>query len=110
MRPTSGWQKIDRWCCVSHPCGLKALQLVFTALGTIAVVGGFLFRIDEVVTVQGQLHAVEGSTEVMTPSGGQVAQVFFKDGEFVPKGKLLLKYDTTAAAKEAETLNKHDLT
>lgn len=86
------------------PVWAKSLAVVFTALGTIAVVGGFLFRIDEVVTVQGQLNAVEGSTDVMTPSGGQVAQVFFKDGEFVPKGKLLLKYDTTAAAKEAETL------
>jgi len=88
------------------PVWAKSLAAVFISLGTLAIVGGFLFKIDEVVTVQGQLQAVDGSAEVMTPIGGQVDEVFFKDGEFVEKGKLLVRFDTTAAAKESETLTR----
>ncbi|MCP9909687.1 biotin/lipoyl-binding protein [Cyanobium sp. BA20m-p-22] len=54
-----------------------------------------LFKIDEVVTVQGQLQSIGGSVELKTPVGGKVAEVFFKDGQTVRKGQLLLiRFDT----------------
>ena len=46
----------------------------------------FLFRIDEVVTVQGQLKSIGGTVDVESPAGGRVSEVLFEDGGFVEKG------------------------
>ena len=70
----------------------------------IAVASSILFKIDEVVTVAGQLESVSGNTEVKTPAGGKVSQVFFKDGQKVSKGDLLLKFDTRQAQAQKNTL------
>lgn len=86
------------------PVWAQALTGVIVAIGTLGVLGSVLFKIDEVVTVQGQLQSIGGSVEVKTPAGGQVEQVFFKDGDRVKKGQLLLRFDTREAAKEAATL------
>ena len=63
-----------------------------------------MFRIDEVVTVQGQLKSIGGTVEVETPAGGRISDVFFEDGEIVKKGQLLLRFDTRKAAAEKELL------
>lgn len=65
-----------------------------------------LFKIDEVVTVQGQLQSIGGSVELKTPVGGKVAEVFFKDGQTVRKGQLLIRFDTRKAADERRTLKQ----
>jgi HlyD family secretion protein len=65
-----------------------------------------VFKIDEVVTVQGQLQSIGGSVEVKSPAGGKVAEVFFKDGQTVGKGQLLLRFDTRQAADEQRTLKQ----
>jgi HlyD family secretion protein len=104
---TNDWLAKNRSLVLRQsPVWAQSLAAVVISLGTLVVIGGFLFRIEEVVTVQGQLNAVGGSTEVMTPAGGQVDQVYAKDGEFVRRGTLLVRFDTTAAAKEAETLKR----
>ena len=58
------------------PVWAQSMAAIMIGLGGLAVVGGILFRIDEVVTVQGQLKSIGGTVEVKSPAGGQVAEVF----------------------------------
>ncbi len=88
------------------PVWVQSMTIIFVSLGTLAVAGGIFFKIDEVVTVQGQLESIGGTVEVKTPAGGRVAQVLFKDGDVVEKGELLLSFDTSKAAYEKETLTR----
>ena len=86
------------------PVWAQSLAVLLASLGTIAVVGSFLFKIDEVVTVSGQLESVGGTVEVKTPAGGRVAKVLFKDGELVEQGQLLIVFDTREAMDEKVSL------
>lgn len=88
------------------PVWAQSMAAIVIGLGTVVVVGGFVFKIDEVVTVQGQLQSIGGSVEVKSPVGGKVAEVFFKDGQTVRKGQLLLRFDTRQAADEQRTLKQ----
>ena len=86
------------------PVWAQSLALIFISLGGIAIVGGVFFRIDEVVSVKGQLKTIGGTVEVMTPAGGRVAEVLFEDGDYVEKGKLLMRFDTRRAISDKEML------
>ena len=88
------------------PVWAQSFAVLLVSLGSIALAGGIFFRIDEVVTVGGQLKSIGGTVEVMTPAGGRVAKVFFSDGEVVQKGQLLLKFDTRRAASQKNMLIK----
>ncbi len=103
----------DRWLARNRslvlrqtPIWAQSLTGILVGLGSIAVLGGVLFRIDEVVSVKGQLQAISGSTDVKTPAGGKVAAVFFQDGQFVEKGHLLLRFDTREAADQKTMLSR----
>ena len=82
------------------------MAALMVALGGIALVGGIFFKIDEVVSVQGQLKSIGGTVEVETPAGGRVAEVFFKDGDSVTSGQLLVRFDTRKALEESSTLKR----
>ena len=88
------------------PVWAQSLAALMIGLGGIAVVGGILFRIDEVVTVQGQLKSIGGTVDVKTPAGGLVAEVLFQDGETVAKGQKLLRFDTRQASNQKATLTR----
>ena len=88
------------------PVWAQSLAAILIGLSTTAVLGGILFRIDEVVTVQGQLKSIGGTVEVKTPAGGRVAEVLFSDGEAVTKGQPLLRFDTRQATDEKQTLTR----
>ena len=88
------------------PIWAQSLAAILIGLSTTAVIGGILFRIDEVVTVQGQLKSIGGTVEVKTPAGGRVAEVLFSDGEVVRKGQPLMRFDTRQATDEKETLTQ----
>ena len=88
------------------PVWAQSLSAILIGLGTTAVLGGILFRIDEVVTVQGQLKSIGGTVEVKTPAGGRVAEVLFSDGDTVRKGQPLLRFDTRQATDEKQTLTR----
>ena len=88
------------------PVWAQSLAALMIGLGGIAVVGGIFFRIDEVVTVQGQLKSIGGTIEVKTPAGGRVAEVLFQDGDNVVKGQKLLQFDTRQAASEKASLTR----
>ena len=87
------------------PVWAQSLVVIFIAMGSIAVFGAIFFKIDEVITVSGQLEAINGTTDVKTPAGGKVAAVFFKDGELIRKGQKLVRFDTRQAADEKATLS-----
>lgn len=88
------------------PVWAQSLAAILIGLSTTAVLGGILFRIDEVVTVQGQLKSIGGTVEVKTPAGGRVAEVLFSDGDTVRKGQPLLRFDTRKATDEKQTLTR----
>ncbi|WP_115125940.1 HlyD family secretion protein [Synechococcus sp. GEYO] len=88
------------------PVWAQSLAGLLVGLGSLALIGGFVFRIDEVVTVQGQLKSIGGTVEVKTPAGGRVAEVLFNDGEAVEAGQLLMKFDTRQAADEKILLTR----
>ena len=105
--------KVDSWLTKNSslvlrqtPRWAQGLAVVFIAMGTTAVVAGVLFRIDEVITVQGQLASNSGNQEVKTPVGGKVQQVLFRDGEMVRRGQLLMRFDTRQAVDEKATLTE----
>ena len=101
----SSWLERNRNLVLRQtPVWAQSMAAILIGLGGLAVAGGILFRIDEVVTVQGQLKSIGGTVEVKSPAGGQVAEVFFKDGDVVKKGSLLLRFDTRQAVEEKSTL------
>ena len=88
------------------PVWAQSLAGLMIGLGSIAIIGSIVFRIDEVVTVQGQLKSIGGTVEVKTPAGGRVAEVLFRDGETVEKGQMLLRFDTRQAADQKATFTR----
>lgn len=88
------------------PIWAQSLAAMLVSLGVITVAAGFLLKIDEVVTVQGQLQSIGGTVKVKTPAGGRVDEVLFNDGDLVEKGQLLVKFDTREAADSKDTLTR----
>ena len=88
------------------PVWAQSLATIVIGLTVTGVAAGLLFRIDEVVTVTGQLESIGGSVEVKTPTGGKVSEVLFKDGSVVRKGQPLVRFDTRQAATDKSTMNK----
>ena len=88
------------------PRWAQGLAGVLIGLSSIAIIGGIFFRIDEVVTVNGQLKSIGGSVDVKTPAGGRVFKVFYDDGQVIKKGDKLIQFDTTRAAEQKITVLK----
>lgn len=88
------------------PVWAKSLVTLLLSLGSVAVLGGIFIRIDEVITVSGQLKSIGGTVEVETPVGGKVETVHFNDGELVEKGQLLVSFDTREASEQKKTLTR----
>ena len=86
------------------PVWAQSLTAIVLSLASIGVIAGIFFRIDEVVTVDGQLKSIGGTVDVATPAGGQISKIYFKDGETVSKGQLLLTFDTRQASEQKSTL------
>ena len=86
------------------PKWAQGLAITMLSLGSLMVIGGIVFRIDEVVTVQGQLKSIGGTTEVKTPVGGKVSSVFIKEGMYVKEGQLIMVFDTDEALAQKTAL------
>ena len=106
-------QSAERWLARNRslvlrqtPVWAQSLAAIMIGLGVSAVTAGLVFRIDEVVTVTGQLESLGGSVDVKTPSGGKIDEVLFQDGSFVQKGQLLVRFDTRQAATDRATSRK----
>ena len=88
------------------PIWAQSLITIVISLAGITVAASIIFKIDEVITVSGQLTSMSGSTDVKTPVGGKVIDVFVKDGQFVEKGQLLMRFDTTQASAQKATVTR----
>ena len=86
------------------PVWANSLIAMLMSLGAISVLGGVFIRIDEVITVGGQLKSIGGTVEVKTPAGGKVQKVFYVDGQFVEKDDLLVQFDITEPLEQQKTL------
>ena len=86
------------------PVWAQSLAVLMICLGSVSVLVGIFVRIDEVVSVSGQLKSIGGTVEVETPAGGQISAVLFKDGQSVSKGQLLVRFDTREAEERKRTL------
>ena len=106
-------QSAERWLARNRslvlrqtPVWAQSLATIVVSLGLSGIAAGLLFRIDEVVTVTGQLESLGGSVEVKTPAGGKIASVLFQDGSIVRKGQPLVRFDTRQAATDQATNSK----
>ena len=102
--------QLQRWLAKNRslvlrqtPFWAQSITCIVIGLGGIVIIGGYLFKIDEVVTVNGQLEPISGTTDIKTPVGGKISKVFISDGDIVKKGELLLAYDTTQASSDKAT-------
>lgn len=86
------------------PIWANSLIVLMLSLGSMAVLGGIFIRIDEVITVGGQLKSIGGTVDIKTPASGRVAEVYVSDGELVKKGQPLIRFDTRRAMEEKKTL------
>ena len=92
VRQTSKWGQI--------------FLLSLVGLGATAFITAWLYRIDEVITVQGRLVPKQGGVEVKSPFNGQLEELLVKNGEKVEKGKLLLRFDVERTKARKATLEK----
>lgn len=88
------------------PFWAQSMAGIVITLGITAVGAGIFFRIDEIITVTGQLEAISGKVDVKNPAGGKVAEVMFKDGSIVKKGQPLIRFDTRQAQVDVATNKK----
>lgn len=88
------------------PIWAKSLIVMLLSLGSIGVLGGIFIRIDEIISVPGQLKSIGGTVEVKTPAGGKIENVYYEDGQVVEKGDLLVQFDITEALERQKTLTK----
>lgn len=92
VRQTSKWGQI--------------FLLSLVGIGATAFITAWLYRIDEVITVQGRLVPQDGGVEVKGPISGQLAELAVKNGQSVNKGETLLKYDVKAAEDQVSTIKE----
>ncbi len=92
VRQTSKWGQI--------------FLLSLVGLGATVFATAWLYRIDEVITVQGRLVPQRGGVEVKSPVSGQLDKVLAKSGQQVKKGEVLLRFDVKAAKAQEATLSQ----
>ena len=92
VRQTSKWGQI--------------FLLSLVGLGATAFATAWLYRIDEVITVQGRLVPQRGGVEVKSPVSGQLDQVLVQSGEQVKEGQVLLRFDVKSAKAQETALSE----
>ena len=79
--------------------------LIFFAIGSIAIVGSYIIKIDEVISVSGSLKSVGGNKEIKSLVSGKLGQVYVKDGDIISENQILATFDTTESAAELKAVN-----
>ena len=92
VRQTSKWGQI--------------LLLSLVGLGATAFATAWLYRIDEVITVQGRLVPQSGGVEVKSPISGKLDEVLVEKGDVVKEGEVMLRFDVVGAKAEEKSLKE----
>ena len=82
----------------------QTLLISLVGLGATAFATSWVYRLDEVITVQGRLVPKDGGVEVKSPINGQLDAVLIKNGDRVEEGQTLLRFDVKAAKAQEKTL------
>lgn len=86
------------------PRWAQAIALSLASLAALGVVGSIVFKVDELIPVQGKLEPKAGVQSVQPPIAGVVAQVLVKEGDVVQKGQPLVRFDTSSAQAKLASL------
>lgn len=86
------------------PKWAQSFIVIMVLFGGGAILASLVIKIDEVVTVQGQLRPFTGTRDILAPVSATLSQINVKDGQAVKKGELLAIYDTRDATIKAENL------
>ena len=77
--------------------------VVWVMLGgsSIALVIGFVGRMDETIQIRGVIESSEGTEKVVSTLTKKIGTVFVKNGEFVEKGEVLMTLENTEEISQA---------
>ena len=87
------------------PVWAQSMACIFFAIGSIAIVGSYVIKIDEVISVSGSLKSVGGNKEIKSLVSGKLGKVYVKDGDLISKNQILASFDTTEVAAEFKAVN-----
>jgi hemolysin D len=88
------------------PRWAQSIALSLGLLAALGLIGSIVFKIDEVIPVQGKLEPKAGVQSVQPPIGGVVAEVLVKEGDVVKKGQPLVRFDTSTARAKLVSLTE----
>lgn len=90
VRQTSKWGQI--------------FLLTLVTLGAATIATAYIYKIDEVITVNGKLVPKQGGIEIKSPISGKLEEIEVKNGEEVKKGQLLMKFNVKEAKSKTQTI------
>ena len=103
-------EKFNRWYSQNKslvmrqtPFWAQSMTLIALGVGTIAVLGSIVIKIDEVITVNGTLKSLGGNITVKSVVPGKIKNVLVKEGEYVSKNQILAIFDTNEAQIEIDS-------
>lgn len=100
------WDRQHSLVLRQSPRWAQAFTLGLITLGSGGIIASSIIRIDEVITVTGQLKPTLGITEVKTPAGGLIRKVYKSEGDIIKKGELIVEFDTRKAEEEIKNATK----
>ena len=100
------WDRQHSLVLRQSPRWAQAFTIGLIALGSGGIIASSLIKIDEVITVTGQLKPTAGVTEVKAPAGGLIRKVYKSEGDNVKVGELIVEFDTRKAQEEIKNTTK----
>ena len=100
------WDRQHSLVLRQSPRWAQALAIGLIVLGSGGIIASSLIKIDEVITVTGQLKPTAGVTEVKSPAGGLIRKVYKSEGDSINEGELIVEFDTRKAEEEIKNTTK----
>ena len=100
------WDRQHSLVLRQSPRWAQALAMGLIVLGSGGIIASSLIKIDEVITVTGQLKPTAGVTEVKSPAGGLIRKVYKSEGDSINEGELIVEFDTRKAEEEIKNTTK----
>ena len=75
---TEKWFEKNRSLVLANTIWAQSVVGVLISVGVLTVTAGLVFKIDEVITVTGQLESISGSVDIKAPVGGKLTAYFLK--------------------------------
>lgn len=92
----------------SEPKSIQIFLCILILFITIGIILMNIFTIDDYTRVSGEIQKKDSIRAISSPTTSRVKNLYFKDGELVKKGDLLIEFDNTNAL-EQEDISKKQL-